>query len=485
MKRIGHVAAAALLLSVLASVEVSAEEPTRQELLQRLEQLETKASRVDDLEARLAELETQRGATWMDERRAEQVKELVREVLADADTRASLLDNGILAGHDGKHFFLRGPDEVFTMEIGGQLQFRYIANWRDGLADDTDDHEAGFQFRRAKVYFSGTVITPRLHYDIQLAASRDKQSVATDKLVIGFDLTDSLYLWAGEDKGPFLREEMISSKRQLAVDRSLVNEAFTLDKVQGIGLTWKPHERVTVRGMVHDGLRSGEAPGDDWLGDEWEGFRESDSKDFNDDAVDYALVGRVDVLLAGKWKAWKDFTAAVDQELFAYIGAAIDYEHGESGDSSDDDNWLTWTVDGAIEYRGLSLYVAYVGASTDFEDGTGIDYQPWGLVVQGAYNFSLGESNGTLEPFARYEHLDIDDLGGALMTDYNSSVDLLTLGVNWYIAGHNSKLTADMVIAFDSLHDQMPGVSDGIGLLHDDDDQDNQVSLRVQYQLLF
>ncbi len=458
--------------------------PTREQLLQRIEQLETVAARVGGLEQRLAEVEAQRQRDWMSEGRREQVRALVEEVLADARTRSAALDGAITAGHNGRHFYLAGEDGSFTMAIGGHVQVRHVSNWRSDAADDT---ESGFQLRRTKVYFEGTVISPRVHYAVQFGAVRDTQNLATDKIVVGYDLTDTLHLWMGEDKGPFMREEMISSKRQLAVDRSLVNEAFTLDKVQGAGVKWAAHDRLRVQAMVHDGLRSGEAPGDDWVGDAWAGFGASRSKDFNDDATDYALAARVDFLLAGQWKQWNDFTSWPGEDWFAYVGAAVDYEHGETGGPAGNDHWLAWTVDAAIEVDGLSLSAAYVGAATDLGDGApgGSNYQPWGIAAQAAWNFPWAADHQSIEPFVRYEHLDTDGLGGRLAAGQNARVNLLTVGANWYLHQHSAKFTADLVVAFDPLHSNIPGVSDGTGLLADTDGADGQTVLRMQYQLLF
>lgn len=444
---------------------------------------------VRQLRGEVAQLREAQASDWLNEGRAEQVKALVREVLADADARASLMDAAVHAGHNGKHFFLASADGNFEMAIGGQVQVRYIANFRDltsPLTGSDDEGEAGFQIRRTKVYFEGHVINPRVHFALQLAASRDTQTVSPDKIVIGYDVTDDLHVWAGEDKAPFMREELISSKRQLAVDRAVVTEAFTLDKVQGVGFKWQAHDQLRVAGMLHDGMRSGEAPGDDWVGDEWLGFRQSNGKDFDQDATDFAIVGRADLLLAGDWAQWKDFTSWPGEELFAYVGAAIDYEVGETGDTLTNDNWLTWTLDAAIEYQGFSFSAAYVGASTDFDTtapGAG-DYDPWGLVVQGAYHVDLG--NGTsIEPFVRYEYLDLDDLGGRITPGRNDDASLITLGGNWYHAKHNAKLTADLVWALDPLHSDFPGITSGVGVRHDDPGKDDQLALRLQYQLLF
>src|SRR5262245_52609458 len=53
---------------------------------------------IDDLHA-------QNDENWLTESRAEQIRGLVQDVIADADTRASLLQNGMTAGWS-EHFFL-------------------------------------------------------------------------------------------------------------------------------------------------------------------------------------------------------------------------------------------------------------------------------------------------------------------------------------------------------------------------------------------
>ncbi|TVQ55126.1 MAG: hypothetical protein EA377_04050, partial [Phycisphaerales bacterium] len=60
---------------------------------------------------------------WMTEQRANEVRALVHDVLADADTRASLMQSGMTAGHDGR-FFLASSDGNFRMNISGRTQLR-------------------------------------------------------------------------------------------------------------------------------------------------------------------------------------------------------------------------------------------------------------------------------------------------------------------------------------------------------------------------
>jgi len=207
--------------------------------------------------------------------------------------------------------------------------------------------------------------------------------------------------------------------------------------------------------------------------------------------VDYAVTGRIDYLLAGSWKQYKDFTSFPGEDLFATFGAAIHYEVDETGDATPNDALLLWTVDGSMEYNGLNFYTAFVMAHTDFEEVTGgpsrNNFTPWGVLVQGGYNIPL--SRGSIEPFARYEHIDLDGVDVTTASaPAESSFDLVTFGLNWYHHKHAAKFTADVVYALDPLiggTGGLKGLSDSLGLLTDSEGHDDQTVVRLQYQLLF
>ena len=62
---------------------------------------------------------------WLTEQRADAIRGLVSDVLADADTRANLVGNGLMAGwSDG--FFLSSADGRFTLRIGALMQNRFL-----------------------------------------------------------------------------------------------------------------------------------------------------------------------------------------------------------------------------------------------------------------------------------------------------------------------------------------------------------------------
>ncbi len=448
------------------------------------------------LRREVRELRAERNRSWLNERRAAEVKALVRQVIADAETRASLLDSELLAGHNGKHFFLASADGRFLMTLKGQAQVRYIANFADDgatTAANFDEQMTGFQFRRLKLKFAGHAFDPRLSYKITLASTRDHNEVYLEEALIGYELADNLALAGGRTKAPFLREELISSSKQLTVERSLVNESFTAGFVEGLVVRWQPCEAVKLAAALTDGAGSGEetvaagGAGADW----------------NAADVDFALTARLDVKLAGDWGQWKDTSAGSGDQMGLFVGAALHYQKTETGFDATSlippgapnlaDDVVLWTVDGSLEILGLGVYAAVMGMHTEAPNNAGVlfvsgqpeDLNHYGFVIQAGYMVIPD----TLEPFVRYEHLLIDDqvlpaVGGVSQED---DPNLLTVGFNYYVHKHGAKFTADLVYAFQSLGGAGAafGVSDGLGLRADEVDQDGQLALRAQMQLLF
>ena len=97
-------------------------------------------ARVAELEAEVAQL---KGDNWITEQRSDEIRAIVQDVLADADTRASLLQSGMTAGYDNG-FVIGSPDGNFSLKINGYIQFRWVySNLEEpGLASlDQDDYD--------------------------------------------------------------------------------------------------------------------------------------------------------------------------------------------------------------------------------------------------------------------------------------------------------------------------------------------------------
>jgi uncharacterized coiled-coil protein SlyX len=468
-----------------------------------------------DLEARIRQLEnlvsnqgteiqqlrSTSGESWMTQRRAEEVRALIGDVLKDADTRASLASHGMTAGHNGG-FFISSEDGNFLLNVGGMVQARYIyndANDPDRAADEYEDERvSGFQLRRARVRFDGHVVDPRLTYAIQFSnmfgqdnnddnlhgpGSDDEGNsyLFLEEASFGYEFADGLQVVGGQLKGPFLREEGVNASHQLAVERSWTADYFTIDYTQGVGINWTGDLMNTparASMMIHDGSYSA---GQDYAGENYE----------------FAVAGRAELLLSGSWDQFDDFTSSSSGDFGLMVGAAVDWETPTVGDDShnDDEQYdiLKWTADVSIEapeMSGLNIFVAAIGQHiTDAAGDSDSDTPAHQIGFLGQAGVYLVPDQ--LELFARYEMIDLDGVyyytqqedGNekflSSIGDGDDDLSILTLGVNYYFSDHAAKLTLDSVWSLNDL----PISDTGAGLTENDDN--DQWALRAQFQLMF
>lgn len=410
-------------------------------------------AQVDALEERLSQVENKGNENWLNERRAEEVKALIQEVLSDADTRASLMADGMTAGHDGK-FFLASNDGKFRMDIGGQFQFRYIFNFEN---DDDDQNDDGFQARRTKLSVGGHITAgPKWNYKLVLAGERDDGTILVEDIEIGTKITDNMAVKFGKFKLPFLREELTSSSRLLAVERGPATEFFTLDRAEQLQLGLDM-DMIKALFSISDGS-------------------DSEFTEIGADTVEIAATARVDVKLAGDWKQWDDTSAWSGEAFAAFLGAAVHFEAGD-GRNGGDANYLAWTIDGSIETNGLGIMAALTGGHTDNDSGAG-DRDMLGFMVQIGYMVIPD----TLEPFIRWDYIDGD-------VDGQDEASFVTIGMNYYFKKHNAKFTADVLwwtCGEDPSGNPFGNSEVGSGLGFTDDTQtEDSILVRLQFQLLF
>jgi hypothetical protein len=433
---------------------------------------------MEALKAEIAQLKQGQDDTWLNERRAEEVKTLIRDVLADADTRASLLQDGMYAGHDGKNFFLASADGNFLMNISGQVQFRYYAQIQDERTksiddDDNDDDDitsgsetndlesqTGFQLRRAKVKFSGHVINPNFFYTVGLASDRDDGDVFAEDVIVGYKVSDELSVQGGVFKLPFLRQELISSTSQMVMERGIVTEFFTLDRAEQIMATYST-DLWQASASFNDGAR-GDSRG---------------YTDFGSEAAHFGATGRFDFMVFGEWGQWKDISSWSGQDDSLFIGAALHYEEGERTNGFTTD-YIAWTIDASWTMAGLSVYGAYMGGSTEAD--TGADRDMNGILIEAGYMVIPDE----LQPYIRWEFLDPDD-------GSEDELQAITFGLNYFLDKHNAKFTTDFVIVYDGdVPSSNPfgasATSSGLGLSDAGSFGDETLFVwRAQFQLLF
>ena len=507
-KAIFSTGSAALVLAATAPVaSVWADTPAPGDVSAQVDTLKAQVAELkaanQQMQQQVNSLTNANDQAWLDERRAEEVKALVKEVLSDADTRASLAESEVTAGHNNKGFFLASEDGTFFLNIWGQLQARYIVDSHHGpnpagTANSAfvDTHEDGFQLRRAKIGFEGFVGNPKIDYRILLSADRDLGVINLEDAWLRYSVMDNLKIFAGQFQDVIGHEQMESSKRMMAVERTAVVNILLGgdDFTQGAGAEWTVCDYVKLSGTVNDGINSGLAGPVPTGGT---GFQNT-GNDFNHDSTDIAFSGRVDAKLLGDWEnagspvgnapeieSWSDTPTTL------LLGAGVHYELGSSNDRQTTatlastgpyDDFILWTVDGMLKTNGLGIAGAFYGEHIDAASGNPAsrgNENNWAATVQVAYQVIPDK----LEPYIQYEWMQVDESIPA--NDHH--LNILTGGANYFFKKHALKLTGDVSYLFNNLNsgNALNAGLTGVGLTPDIAGKDGQIVGRVQVQLLF
>lgn len=385
--------------------------------------------------------------------------------LADAAlTPTPALGSALCAGYD-KGFYVATADRAYLLQLNVLLQPRYIANWRDLPPAAGDDGEAGFTLARAPLLFSGHVWTPQLTYWLVLQEGQSTGAEFTEEARINYLCDNGLYFQLGRFRDPtFMRELDVSYAKIMGVERSYQQFIFSTGIEEGLCVS-RQTEVLRTMAFLNDGRNSGGA---------------ASTKDFYEDATDFAISAGGDIKLAGEWAQYDDFASWPEQPLGVFLGADIHYESPETGDSlpvNDQNEFFAWTVDATVERHGLALFGSFV-ARESLVAGENIDQT--GVQALAAYQVVPEK----LEPFVRYEYIDFGgwtNVGANRTPVADSVVNMLSLGGNWYFHRNSLKLTTEAMYAFDPV----PVAAPLTGWLVDAPGRAGQFVLRTQLQLFF
>lgn len=166
----------------------------------------------------------------------------------------------------GKNGFeMRTDNDKFSLAIQNRIQARYAEPFDSDprTLADLDRDEKSFMIRRARTKLNGHAYVPWLKYYMQYDWS---QPVMRD-----LSLTVDKYKWAqvrvGRGKVNYNNERVASSGNQQFVNRSIVNDVFTVDRQQGIEVKGNLFSGewydMTYYAGVFTGLGIGERNNDD------------------------------------------------------------------------------------------------------------------------------------------------------------------------------------------------------------------------------
>ncbi|MFM7808260.1 MAG: hypothetical protein ACKPEA_10095, partial [Planctomycetota bacterium] len=308
----------------------------------------------------------------------------------------------------------------------------------------------------------------------------------------------------GRFKSPLLREWVVTSRNQLAIERSIMCSLFSTGWTQGLELDWTSD---ALRAMVsyNDGANNaniGSIAGTSVFG--------VTGDNLGVGFTQWAFTGRAEWKPVGTWSLFDDFSSMRGEASGILLGAALNWQRGGQqdvantsidvtpGSGNAEGTFLTWTVDATWELGGASLFAAWAMNTAYSLPSNNESINTYGAVVQGGYFVS-----DSVELFARWEWMNtagtaennprsLNTPSGENITwlsAYNSFVNNIgTVGFNWYLGGRNLKLSGDFGVSWNPLifqtglfGDNIAGAEyrqEGIG-------GGGQLVARTQLQLVF
>ena len=464
-----------------------------QEMARRLAEIEKQNG---TLQTRVNELEAADAETWLTQERADQIRGVVTDVLADSETRASLQGSGMNAGWDDG-FFLQSPDGRFRLEVGGMVQTRYMySHIREGwpqtsgpvfAAEDDVTTRSGFDIPHARLDFKGHVFGPDTRFRIQGEFSNQRpdafQLYSTPPVAVSpengsangkFQLLDAYILqelgsgWivrVGQFKLPFDRGWEVPISNQLSGERNTVTLHMGLGRSQGVEFGWAG-DTTRIRVALSDGAN-------DRIFDSYHfSTTQPANSPYSFTQAEMSISARAEFKLAGDWRQFETMTSPPGGETGVLLGVgghwqqskvmlnSTSYNNTPDGDYND---WLALTADltwnlggGSITAAGYYhsvrstasyLYFGFspVGSSTNrtFDAGQ--------VAMLGASLYGSMYLSADVEAFLGFDYMGVADNGnlGDLpaqgLSDFygafadTTSFQSITAGGTWYLDGNDLK----------------------------------------------
>lgn len=246
------------------------------------------------------------------------------EALRDAERRESHLDvSGVSAGwSEDRGFFIRSDDDQFLLSPFVLLQVRGATALRqNALPGGGDDTQSGFEIRRLQFGLDGHLIDPDLTYRIFWQSSEltsGNLSLLMAWVQYRFHGTPWV-IGGGQFKDPLDHEQLISDAKQLASDRTYVDDQLAGGEAFSRGVTLRYDDHGPLRGEA--AFTSGfNVPNVSF-------------QSFPTNPASYGLAARIEYKLLGNWRDYEQFSSQQNHANLLVIGGGIDYTEAGHTDS--------------------------------------------------------------------------------------------------------------------------------------------------------
>ncbi len=361
---------------------------------------------------------------------------LINSLLLIAQKNDSTLVNlnfiKVSKGKPGIKFESHNKNYSMTMNLRAQFRVFFPYDEEPTKLSDFENETTNFNIRRARLKMVGNAIKPWLKYKMEY----DLEGSNLLDLHFKVEKLPYLSLKIGRWKADYSRERIISSGTQQALDRSIINRPFTIDRQNGLSL----YGNIKGKGSVNFnywaaafmGTGRPESSNDDthlmyMLKTQWNingrklNTKGSDLKHHDKFTSIIAIAG-----VTNK-SSYTRFSGSGGGQLNGFEdGIAGQYRLNQ------------YLVETAFKYKGWSWQQEYhwkeindkVNHTTTHLTGNyaQIGYFP-------TYSFNFVPKN--LELFSRHAFYNPDlDFSNNTRYEY-------TLGANWFFSGHNNKLTLE------------------------------------------
>lgn len=193
--------------------------------------------------------------------RVEEIKKVVREVMADADFRESLYPDVMQVGYDNG-FYIKSSDEAFLLNISGVMQIRWTGTNRQTdnrrlLGRNRQDDINGFEIEKLFLTFAGHIHTEKLTYQITVMGDTDLSNQWTTYYAfVNYEVVPEFQIAAGLMDVPQGRQFLNWDSMLQFVDRSMVEEAFFLGQSIGVMAHGTVLKRLTYMVGVFNGINN-------------------------------------------------------------------------------------------------------------------------------------------------------------------------------------------------------------------------------------
>lgn len=361
-----------------------------------------------------------------------------------------------------KGFVMRGEDpEIvpYEMRINARIQFRYTLferstdEWIDGTGRARPiQNRSEFELERARLAFSGYVLSPRLQYFINLDGDTDdNHRIVLHDMWFNYEFNRYFNLHIGKAMVPGSRDWLNGSTRTRFVDRSLTTTFFRPDRSVGIFTTGEPLDNWYYEVQVANGI----ATSDLEFGDVDKNFAYSMTTfwdvfgNFGKGFVDLEWHEDVGVQVGTSFTyagvQGRDVAGLPRQEFFALRlanGSRVVEEGLFAPDVTVSNlDFYLWAIDAGVKWKGFSangeLYYRWL------DDLSGNGPIPVGTIYNYGFYYAMGYM---LIP----ERFDFNVRTSQILGDFGYGAEYAG-GFNYYVLGtHNVKLATDITRVVDS-----------------------------------